>query len=72
MKPWRGESLCKNISNLIINGDELKRDITTDNSFANKMVVNLYVFCAPVKNRIGSKSQGIGVVTPNNRSGSKI
>jgi hypothetical protein len=70
LKTWCGKSLCKDISYLVISGDKLKTNVTTNYTFANEVIVHFNMLA--VENRIRSQGQSTGVITPYDRSGSKI
>ena len=52
IKPRRRKAFSKEISQLIMCGDELEHHITPENLLTNKMVVNLSVLGTGMKHRI--------------------
>lgn len=54
MKLGRGEALREDISKLLGCGNILHNNVTFDNLFPYKMVVNFNMFRASMMNRIGS------------------
>jgi len=45
----------------------LNQQITFDNTFANKMIINLEMLYFGMENRIGSKGNSIDIITMNDR-----
>ena len=46
IKPGRRKALGKQISKLILSGNEFNEQVTPEDLFTNKMIVNFYVLCA--------------------------
>ena len=63
-KPRRRKTLGKNISKLILGGDELDQQITLEDPFTHKMVIYLNVFGTGMEDMIGSNSKGTNIITP--------
>ena len=64
MKPRRWQSFSEYISQLIQGRNVLDNHISIQHLFSDKMIINLYMFHASMKDRIWGQSKGQNVITP--------
>ena len=67
IKMWRMMTFGKQISKLIMSRDELNQQITLENLFTKKMIINLNVLGLSMKHRIRCNSQSTNIITPKKR-----
>jgi hypothetical protein len=63
-KQLRGERLGKNISKLIMCGDESNVESLLGDALANKVVIDLNMLCASVENWVDGQVRRTQVVAP--------
>ena len=54
-KPSKGETLSKNVCKLIIGGNKFDEDVTIEDFFTHKVIVDLNMLSASMVHRIGSQ-----------------
>ena len=59
MKPRKRKSLGKNMSKLIVGGDELDQQITLEDPFTHKMVIYTIVFGTGMEDMIGTMARAL-------------
>ena len=59
MKPRKRKTLGKNMSRLIVGGDELDQQITLEDPFTHKMVIYIIVFCTGMEDMIGTMARAL-------------
>ena len=59
MKPRKRKTPGKNISKLIVGGDELDQQITLEDPFTHKMVIYIIVFGTGMEDMIGTMARAL-------------
>ena len=61
-KQWRRKTLSENVSKLICRGNMLNKQVTFDNMFSNKVIINLKMLHPVMKHWIGSKRNSTDIL----------
>jgi hypothetical protein len=64
-KQWRRKTLSEHVSKLICRGNMLNKQVTFDNMFSNKVIINLKMLHPGMKHWIGSERNSRDIITMN-------
>ena len=64
-KQWRRKTLSENVNELISKGNMLNKQVTFDNTFSNKVVINLKMLHPGMKDWIGSERNSRDIIIMN-------